>query len=206
MMTVESGFISRGSVTKRIESKIPRISLLVATISCNAAGANKKMTSVPNFQFQNSGTEALRLMLAIGPARHGPSMFSDRHGLARGRHDSIRAGPKRPTGREMKKSTARTLCMPGPTARRPGKACLGMAGLFWPGLCVFAYFGLKKLYKTVKILKIIKFLSDFPQYGIQNSNHALFSRAFSCQARPYRARPRPNSFRAVLVLARGSEN
>jgi hypothetical protein len=65
MMTVESGFISRGSVTKRIESKIPRISLLVAKISFNAAGANKKMTSVPNFQFQNSGTEAFRLHMGI---------------------------------------------------------------------------------------------------------------------------------------------
>jgi hypothetical protein len=32
-----------------------------------------------------------------------------------------------------------------PTARRPGKACLGMAGLFWLGLRVFAYFCSKKL-------------------------------------------------------------
>jgi hypothetical protein len=42
-----------------------------------------------------------------------------RHGLVRGRHDSIGAGPEKPTGREIKKSTTRTLCVPGPSARRP---------------------------------------------------------------------------------------
>jgi hypothetical protein len=90
-------------------------------------------------------------MLAIGPARHGPSTFSDRHGPARpgpwqARFYPGRAGKAHGTRNEKKHGTDAMRAWPdSPTARRPGKACLGMAGLFWPGLRVFAYFGLKKL-------------------------------------------------------------
>jgi hypothetical protein len=35
----------------------------------------------------------MEAILAIGPARHGLGTISDRHGLARGWHDTLRAGP-----------------------------------------------------------------------------------------------------------------